>query len=109
MSVFATGASAAVHLKHARPDLATVVFMTDSFAHGMWVHQGTDLFLVTSELAAASVRRYYPEARVSVVEAPVRPDFYTAPSQAEARDSLEGPARCPLRPPDVRGVGIGAS
>ena len=91
VSVFATGASAAVHLKQARPDLATVVFMTDSFAHGMWVHQGTDLFLVTSDLAAASVRRYYPEARVGVVEAPVRPDFYTAPSQADARDSLEVP------------------
>ena len=89
VSVFATGASAAVHLKHTRPDLATVVFMTDSFAHGMWVHQGTDLFLVTSELAAASVRRYYAEARVSVVEAPVRPDFYAAPSQADARASFK--------------------
>jgi UDP-N-acetylglucosamine:LPS N-acetylglucosamine transferase len=88
VSVFATGASAAVHLKHDRPDIATVVFMTDSFAHGMWVHQGTDLFLVTSELAAASVRRYYPDARVGVVEAPVRPDFYTAPSKADARESL---------------------
>jgi processive 1,2-diacylglycerol beta-glucosyltransferase len=88
VSVFATGASAAVHLKHDRPDLATVVFMTDSFAHGMWVHLGTDLFLVTSELAAASVRRYYPDARVGVVEAPVRPEFYTAPDQADARESL---------------------
>ena len=93
VSVFATGASAAVHLKHTRPDLATVVFMTDSFAHGMWVHQGTDLFLVTSELAAASVRRYYAEARVSVVEAPVRPDFYTAPSQADARRLAQGSRR----------------
>lgn len=95
VSVFATGASAAVHLKHERPDLATVVFMTDSFAHGMWVHQGTDLFLVTSDLAAASVRRYYPEARVSVVEAPVRPDFYAAPNRADARDSLKVPTDAP--------------
>jgi len=93
--VFATGASAAARLKQARPDLATVVFMTDSFAHGMWVHQGTDLFLVTSDLAAASVRRYYPAARVSVVEAPVRPDFYTAPSQTDARDSLKVPVDVP--------------
>ena len=95
VSVFATGASAAVHLKQARPDLATVVFMTDSFAYGMWVHQGTDLFLVTSDLAAASVRSYYPEARVGVVEAPVRPDFYTAPRQADARSSLKLPNDAP--------------
>ena len=95
VSVFATGASAAVHLKAARPDLATVVFMTDSFAYGMWVHRGTDLFLVTSDLAAASVRSYYPEARVAVVEAPVRPDFYTAPSQADARDRLQIPRDVP--------------
>ena len=94
VSTFATGASAAVHLKDERPDLATVVFMTDSFAHGMWVHEGTDLFLVTSELAAASVRRYYPEARVSVVEAPVRPDFYAAPTRA-APDLLGVPDDAP--------------
>src|SRR5580693_4494842 len=63
VSVFATGASAAARLKLHRPDLTTVVFMTDSFAYGMWAHEGTDLFLVTSELAAASVRRFYPGAR----------------------------------------------
>jgi processive 1,2-diacylglycerol beta-glucosyltransferase len=95
VSVFATGASAAVHLKRERPDLATVVFMTDSFAHGMWVHRGTDLFLVTSDLAAASVRGYYPEARVGVVEAPVRPDFYAAPRQPDARAELLVPADAP--------------
>ena len=95
LSVFATGASAAAHLKRERPDLATVVFMTDSFAHGMWAHEGTDLFLVTSDLAAASVRRYCPEARVSVVEAPVRPDFYAAPSRAEARALLQLPTDVP--------------
>ncbi len=95
VSVFATGASAAVHLKQARPDLATVVFMTDSFAYGMWAHRGTDLFLVTSDLAAASVRSYYPEARVGVVEAPVRPDFYSAPSRADARDRLQVPPDVP--------------
>ena len=57
--------------------------------------QGTDLFLVTSELAAASVRRYHADARVAVVEAPVRPDFYAAPSQAEARASLKIPDDVP--------------
>lgn len=107
VSVFATGASAAVHLKHERPDLATVVFMTDSFAHGMWVHKGTDLFLVTSELAAASVRRYQPEARVNVMEAPVRPDFYAAPNRADARASLGVPngAHCVLLMSGAWGLG----
>ena len=109
VSVFATGASAAVHLKDKRPDLATVVFMTDSFAHGMWAHEGTDLFLVTSELAAASVRRYHPDARVRVVEAPVRPDFYDSPQPRRRPSLARCSERCPLRPPHVRGVGTGAS
>jgi processive 1,2-diacylglycerol beta-glucosyltransferase len=95
VSVFATGASAASRLKADRPSLTTVVFMTDSFAHGMWAHDGTDLFLVTSELAAASVRRYCPGAEVSVVEAPVRPAFYDAPSQAAARAALGVPEGIP--------------
>jgi processive 1,2-diacylglycerol beta-glucosyltransferase len=107
VSVFATGASAAVHLKQDHPDLATVVFMTDSFAYGMWAHEGTDLFLVTSELAAASIRSYCPDARLAVVEAPVRPDFYHAPSQADARASLGVPpdARCVLLMSGAWGIG----
>jgi processive 1,2-diacylglycerol beta-glucosyltransferase len=107
VSVFATGASAAVHLKEDRPDLATVVFMTDSFAYGMWAHEGTDLFLVTSELAAASIRSYHPDARVAVVEAPVRPGFYRAPSQADARATLGVPpdARCILIMSGAWGIG----
>ena len=69
--------------------------------------RGTDLFLVTSELAAASVRRYHPDARVSVVEAPVRPDFYNAPIQADARASLGVPAgaRCVLIMSGAYGIG----
>ena len=107
VSVFATGASAAVHLKESRPDLATVVFMTDSFAYGMWAHEGTDLFLVTSELAAASIRSYHPDARVGVVEAPVRPGFYEAPSREDARASLGIPldARCILLMSGAWGIG----
>jgi len=92
ISVFATGASGAVHLKESHPGLATVVFMTDSFAHRIWVHEGTDLFLVTSSLAAASVRRYWPQANVRIVQAPVREEFYRAPSQQQARESLGIPA-----------------
>ena len=107
VSVFATGASAAARLKGERPSLATVVFMTDSFAYGMWAHDGTDLFLVTSELAAASVRRYCPDARVQVVEAPVRPAFYDAPTEAAARQALgvpEGPP-CVLLMSGAWGIG----
>ena len=107
VSVFATGASAAAHLKSDRPDLRTVVFMTDSFAHAMWAHEGTDLFLVTSELAAASVRRYCPTGRVRVVEAPVRPEFYEAPSRRDARADVGSPRRRPVRPHHVGGLGIG--
>jgi UDP-N-acetylglucosamine:LPS N-acetylglucosamine transferase len=69
--------------------------MTDAFAHRMWVHQGTDLFLVTSTLAAASVRRYLPRARVEVVAAPVRSAFYSAPDRPTARKALGVPPAVP--------------
>ncbi|HET9691867.1 MAG TPA: hypothetical protein VFP61_12005 [Acidimicrobiales bacterium] len=90
--VFATGAGAATRLRAAGRPFATVVVMTDSFAHRMWVHEGTDLFLVTSAAAGESVRRYWPEATVEVVTAPVRPEFHAAPPQADARRALGVPA-----------------
>ena len=95
VSVFATGAAAAVRLKPEYPDLTHVVFITDALAHSVWVHEGTDLFLVTSELAAASVRRYWARARIEVVNAPVRPAFYQAPSKAVARAALGVPGEAP--------------
>ena len=95
VSVFATGAGAAVLLKPEYPDVAHVVFITDAFAHRVWVHEGTDLFLVTSPLAAASVRRYWPRARVEVVNAPVRPSFYRAQAKGPARAALGVPAEVP--------------
>lgn len=95
VSVFATGAAAAVRLRPEHPDLVHVVFITDAFAHKLWVHEGTDLFLVTSELAAASVRRYWPRARAEVVNAPVRPAFYQAPGKGAARACLGVPAEVP--------------
>jgi processive 1,2-diacylglycerol beta-glucosyltransferase len=88
LSVFATGASAAAKLKAETPALRTVVLCTDVSVHQLWVHEGTDLFLVTSAAAEASVRRYLPWANVSVVPPPVRPGFYAAPSQQEARAAL---------------------
>ena len=95
--VFATGVGAAMRMRAAGHRFATVVVMTDSFAHRMWVHEGVDLFLVTSAAAAESVRRYWPEANVEVVTAPVRPGFHSAPSQSLARAALGVP-------PDVRCV-----
>lgn len=109
VSVFATGAGAAARLKRQeRPDLATVVVMTDSYAHLMWVHEGTDLFLVTSDLAAASIRRYQPHARVRVMTGPpVRPQFHHVPDREEARRTLGVPteARCALLMSGAWGIG----
>ncbi len=107
VSVFSTGAAAAAQLKLERPSLRTVVFMTDSFAYGMWAHEGTDLFLVTSQLAAASVLRYCPGASVRVVDAPVRPAFYDAPAQRDARRALGIPedGECVLLMSGAWGIG----
>lgn len=107
VSVFATGAAGAAALKREHPETMTVVFMTDSFAHRIWVHEGTDLFLVTSELAAASVRRYWPEAEVVVTTAPVRPEFHAAPPRPVARAALgvAPGARCALLISGAWGIG----
>ncbi len=81
--------------------------MTDSFAHRLWVHEGIDLFLVTSGVAAASVKRYWPQARVAVVNAPVRPSFYRVPAQSEIRAELGLPsnASCVLLMSGAWGIG----
>jgi UDP-N-acetylglucosamine:LPS N-acetylglucosamine transferase len=105
--VFATGAGAVARLKYAGYPLVSVVIMTDSFAHRMWVYESTDLFLVTSPAAAESVRRYWAEARVGVITAPVRPEFYRAPTRQQARDRLGIPpdARCALLMSGAWGLG----
>ena len=91
VSVFATGASAAARLKAGAPALRTVVLCTDVAVHRIWVAEGTDLFLVTSAAAAASVRRYLPRAPVAIVPPPVRSAFYAAPPQEQARMALGVP------------------
>lgn len=92
LSVFATGAAAAGQVKALRPTaLRTVVLCTDVTVHRIWAAPGTDLFLVTSPAAEASVRRYLPRATVAVVPPPVRAEFYAAPSQAQARAALGVP------------------
>jgi processive 1,2-diacylglycerol beta-glucosyltransferase len=91
ISVFATGASAAAKLKAEVPGLRTVVLCTDVAVHRLWVDEGTDLFLVTSPAAAASVRRYLPRAAVAIVPPSVRSAFYSAPTQQQARAALGVP------------------
>jgi processive 1,2-diacylglycerol beta-glucosyltransferase len=105
--VFATGAGAAADLKDRGHRYRTLVIMTDSFAHGMWVHEQTDLFLVTSRLAAESIRRLWPEAPVEVVTAPVRAEFLHAPDRAQARAGLGIPeeALCVLLMSGAWGLG----
>jgi UDP-N-acetylglucosamine:LPS N-acetylglucosamine transferase len=107
VSVFATGAGAATRLKAEGYPVTTVVAMTDSFAHRFWVHESTDLFLVTSAAAGESVRRYWPEARVDVITAPIRPEFYAAPSRRVARERLGVPleATCVLLMSGAWGLG----
>jgi processive 1,2-diacylglycerol beta-glucosyltransferase len=95
IAVFATGAAAAASLGDSAPGPRTVVFCPDAVPHSTWVHDGIDLFLVTSPAAAASVRRYQPRARVRVVPPAVRADFYRPQSQAAARRSLEVPEDAP--------------
>ena len=108
VSVFATGAGAAAQLKAAGYDIVSVVAMTDSFAHRFWVHESTDLFLVTSPAASESVRRYWPEAQLR--SSPPRP-----PGVLRRPVPAGGPRapRCPpgrgLRIVHVGGLGTGAA
>lgn len=91
VSVFATAAAAMSQLKPELPATASVTFCTDLNPHRLWVHPHTDCYLVKSEVSAAFVRRFDPDARVVVAPAPVRPDFFTTPNRADARASLGVP------------------
>jgi UDP-N-acetylglucosamine:LPS N-acetylglucosamine transferase len=88
LSVFATGALAAAGLKREAPGRRTVVYCPDVAVHRLWVHVGTDLFLVSSPAAVASVRRFRPDAEIAVMPPPVRASFYAAPSREAARRAL---------------------
>lgn len=107
ISVFATGASAISRLAGRYPSMRHVVFCTDVTPHRLWVHQHVDLYLVTSQAAEQAVRRFSPEARVLVVQAPVRVAFYHPPSQLKARASLDVPVRerCVLLTTGAWGLG----
>lgn len=88
ISVFATGASAMARLRPGMPEARTVTFCSDLNPHRLWVHPGTDGYLVTSPTSAAFVRRFDPDARVVVVPTPVRAEFAAAPDRATARAAL---------------------
>jgi len=107
ISVFATGASAISRLAGRYPSMRHVVFCTDVTPHRLWVHQNVDLYLVTSQAAEQAVRRFAPEARVLVVQAPVRAVFYHPLSQRDARARLNVPTRerCVLLTTGAWGLG----
>jgi UDP-N-acetylglucosamine:LPS N-acetylglucosamine transferase len=88
LATFATGASAAAKLRARGLAADVVVLCTDVDLYWLWVWDEVDLFLVTSRTAAATVRRYAPRASVQIVPPPVRPSFYRAPDQADARRVL---------------------
>jgi UDP-N-acetylglucosamine:LPS N-acetylglucosamine transferase len=107
ISVFSTGAAAVSRVAESYPAMTHVVFCTDVTPHRLWVQRNVDLYLVTSAVAEAAVRRFAPEALVRVVPAPVRPAFYHAPSQSAARESLGVPheERCVLLMSGAWGLG----
>jgi len=88
ISVFATAASAVSVLADRYPGMSHVVLCSDVTPHRLWVQPNVDLYLVTSVVAEAAVRRYRPRARIRVVPSPVRPGFYDPPAQDEARADL---------------------
>ncbi|GAA2006900.1 MGDG synthase family glycosyltransferase [Catenulispora subtropica] len=108
VSVFATAAGA-IHGVHRAGGAIPphMVFCTDVTPHRLWVHDSTDLFLVTSEVAGAGVRRFRPDAGIAVVPAPLRRPFYTPPTRQEARDEFGIPAdaRCVLLMSGAWGLG----
>ena len=95
ISVFSTGAAAVSRLAERYPAMSHVVFCTDVTPHRLWVHKNVDLYLVTSAVAEAAVRRFEPDARVLVMPAPVRSAFYVPLVQAAARAALSVPPEEP--------------
>jgi UDP-N-acetylglucosamine:LPS N-acetylglucosamine transferase len=107
LAVFATGAAAAARYKQSHPHVVTAVVCTDSFAHHLWVHDGIDLFVVTSHVGAEAVRLHRPDARVAVITHPVRRAFYEVPDRIAARTAIGVPpdARCVLLMAGGWGIG----
>ena len=98
VSVFATAAAAVSRLRTELPGLRTLTLCSDLDPHRLWVHPGTDCYLVKSLASAAFVRRFDPSASVVVAPMPVRAAFYDAPTRNTARATLSLPpdGRCVL-------------
>lgn len=107
ISISPHGASAVSSLAKRYPAMRHVVFCTDVTPHRLWIHQGVDLYLVTSAAAEPSVLRFQPEARVLVIPPAVRPAFYRPPARQSARIGLgvAEPDRCVLLISGSRGLG----
>jgi processive 1,2-diacylglycerol beta-glucosyltransferase len=88
LSVFATGAAAASEVAARYPAMRHIVLCTDVTPHRLWVHRNVDMYLVLAEVSEPAVLRFQPDARVQVIPPPVRPAFYHALGQAQARASL---------------------
>ena len=107
ISLYPTGASAVSELASEYPGLRHIVFCTDVVPHRLWVHPNVGLYLVTSGAAERAIRRFHADARTLIVPTPLRPAFYTPPTQASARLELGVPAdeRCVLLMSGAWGIG----
>ena len=107
VSLSPASASAVSSIAANYPAMRHVVFCTDASPHRLWVHPRVDLYLVISAAAGSVVRRFQPDARVVIIPAPVRPEFYRPPTQRSARVGLGvsdgGP--CVLLTAGSRGLG----
>jgi UDP-N-acetylglucosamine:LPS N-acetylglucosamine transferase len=74
-----------------RPELHSVVVVSDATAHQLWVQPGVGRYVAFSQIAAGSVRQYDPYANVAVIDPPVRPQFRDAPDRLQARRALGWP------------------
>lgn len=107
VSVFPTGVAAAAAVARRDRRVTAVAVCTDASAHQMWVAPGTELYVVCSPLAAATLRRYDPGAAIRVVPPPVRPELFAAPSRAAARAALGVPDGAPCVLLMAGGWGLG--
>lgn len=92
LPVFPTGVHVACLLKLHGSCQYVIACLPDAAAHRLWVSAGVDLFLVSSSLGAASVRRYWPEAAVRVIDLPLDPVFSMRIDRRQAREQLGVPA-----------------
>jgi processive 1,2-diacylglycerol beta-glucosyltransferase len=64
------------------------VAVTDFDAHRIWAHEPCELYLVATDEAAASLRRFGARGRIAVTGIPVQPAFARLPTASSARRGL---------------------